>query len=550
MAIQEEFPMLDIWGPKFDEYSRRMFDPRISGTQSKDIKIFYHKLNVCPLDAVENSLCKCDPRIGTAGLMDLNSVTYTLFTYLPESGSRYVFENYYGFLCIRHLLHITCLCVLRGTNSLDQLLESLDQNAGWGDLAQAVASKALDTATSGVASTEEICRIIVSSSFVTYPDGREDCYLLLITLLGPDRGRLIELYLSGMLPGFSLFLLAIWKSLPSDPEKAYAGIMFLQDLSLRLYLVGPHQDRQLLQPVCMRTLQKIPILTSKFKYFEESDGQQLTHTMFQAYPRLLLGWRQDLSKAEEIPIDLICPVAVYVLLAVPLNGSHAEGAIETARTSLQVLWLLFERSGRIPVADHSKLRPYAAFIFGYLKVIHENVISTKRDQYRFAQMLADVEIVGLLGRFSLLVLDEGNEFQNLEHADTMYETLLDLRHPIYRSTSVAPELFHDSAIEWVKVVAQLGSCAALDGIDLRHKDRNSLATNCVLCILRIWNILAGALTIGDLVPLTIKTAGDRQNKKPATTIYVRVSSTLLQSSQFHYMVRIYGGTWLSALSGW
>ncbi|KAG8722170.1 hypothetical protein FRC08_006284 [Ceratobasidium sp. 394] len=90
-------------------------------------------------------------------------------------------------------------------------------------------------------------------------------------------------------------------------------------------------------------------------------------------------------------------------------------------------------------------------------------------------MLADVEIVGPLGRVSLLLMDEvnmsiirlnvGHEFRKIEHLDVMTEELLGLSHLIQKSTSMAPRLFNDSAIEWVKVLNQLGSSAELDIVE-------------------------------------------------------------------------------------
>ncbi|KAG9085196.1 hypothetical protein FS749_004618, partial [Ceratobasidium sp. UAMH 11750] len=92
-------------------------------------------------------------------------------------------------------------------------------------------------------------------------------------------------------------------------------------------------------------------------------------------------------------------------------------------------------------------------------------------------------------------MDEGNEFKNIEHLGVMTEELLGLSHLIQKSTSVAPRLFHDSAIEWVKVLNQLGSSAELDIVEWNGPHRDSEAKAWTLCMLHIWYTLAGALTI-------------------------------------------------------
>ncbi|KAG9099929.1 hypothetical protein FRC07_010459, partial [Ceratobasidium sp. 392] len=131
------------------------------------------------------------------------------------------FECYYGFLCVRHILQITCLSVLRGANSLAELLESLGPNASWDDVSQAVATKALNIlaeSSADAASFDETCLNLTDSAFVVYRDEKERSYSLLQRLLAVESVHLIELYSYGMLPGCALFLLASWRMLLAKPE--------------------------------------------------------------------------------------------------------------------------------------------------------------------------------------------------------------------------------------------------------------------------------------------------------------------------------------------
>ncbi|KAG9082722.1 hypothetical protein FRC07_014125, partial [Ceratobasidium sp. 392] len=108
-----------------------------------------------------------------------------------------------------------------GANSLAELLESLDPNASWDDVSQAVATKALNTAaksSADAASFDETCLNLTGSAFVVYPDEKEQSYSLLQRLLAVESERLIELYSYGMLPGCALFLLASWRMLLAKPE--------------------------------------------------------------------------------------------------------------------------------------------------------------------------------------------------------------------------------------------------------------------------------------------------------------------------------------------
>ncbi|KAG9087476.1 hypothetical protein FS749_002893 [Ceratobasidium sp. UAMH 11750] len=133
--------------------------------------------------------------------------------------------------------------------------------------------------------------------------------------------------------------------------------------------------------------------------------------------------------------------------------------IDTAHAALQFLWVLLESRGRIPVEDHHKIRLYAKSIFEFFQYLQRKRVLTPAKQHRFAEMLAKAEIIALVGRILLLVLEDGNEFKNVELVDETVAELFELENIIHKSETVARELFLDSKIEWAKVLHRFGAFA-------------------------------------------------------------------------------------------
>ncbi|KAG9091546.1 hypothetical protein FS749_016460 [Ceratobasidium sp. UAMH 11750] len=465
-----------MWGPELGQYSHN-FDPHLlPDMPNREIANFYNEHKVLPLTSIHNSLCRSDPRIDELGFtrMKLGHVLEGLRKYMVVSRSTNVFKNYYGFLCVRNLVHINCLTILRETNTLGRVIGSLRPNASWNDMSQALAFVALDRATGAtrdVTSLENFSGMFTRPGFAFDHTTGEANMSMLARMLWEGRDSFLTLCSLGLLPGCALLLLAVLKLLPTGSKEG-KDVLYLQDLGFRLYLVGSRRDQQVLPPVCLFVDEKnIAWPTNTIQFLNPEDSR----TIARAYSGLFLLWQQDKSSARSVSIGLMGHLAGFVLHMFGGNPSATpQELMHVASVSLQLLWMLLEPRGRLPVTEHPQVREYANLSFVTLKFILDHHLSTQDEQYSFAKMIADNEIVSLAGRVLLLTIDEGNEFQNTECFDLVLETLIESKGAFTLATSIAPELFYDSSIEWHKVMAHLVQPVEMGIVDF--KDKHSDAT--------------------------------------------------------------------------
>ncbi|KAG9119466.1 hypothetical protein FRC07_005496, partial [Ceratobasidium sp. 392] len=233
-----------------------------------------------------------------------------------------------------------------------------------------------------------------------------------------------------------------------------AQLVFLQELGFRVYLVGSQRDREILHYVCLSATQMDIDWgreNKRIKSVEES------RTISRAYSNLRLGSRRGID-TKAIPIDFMARLTGFVLYTILWTPQVAlSEMIDTARTALGLLWLFLEDRGRIPVVDRHKVRLFGGTVFGFLGFLQRKHISNRQEQCKFAQTLAQNDIVALAGRILLLVLEDGSEFETPEQANQTFQNLVELEKPINKSAAAAPELFLDSKIEWAKVYVRLGA---------------------------------------------------------------------------------------------
>ncbi|KAG8699183.1 hypothetical protein FRC08_005454 [Ceratobasidium sp. 394] len=79
----------------------------------------------------------------------------------------------------------------------------------------------------------------------------------------------------------------------------------------------------------------------------------------------------------------------------------------------------------------------------------------------------------------------------MECFDLVLETLVESKGAFTLATSVAPELFYDSSIEWRKVMAHLVQPVEMGIVDF--KDKHSDATRDMFRMLNVWAQYAGSL---------------------------------------------------------
>ncbi|KAG8794116.1 hypothetical protein FRC12_000464 [Ceratobasidium sp. 428] len=181
--------------------------------------------------------------------------------------------------------------------------------------------------------------------------------------------------------------------------------MRLQGLAFRLFLVGSHRDRQLLQPVCLFTVRNgINWPDDFWGYVDLSDSRIIA----EAYSGLVTVW-QETFDTETLSVDLAMRLVGFVhRMAIRSNPDMClDELLSILYTSLRLLWLIFEHRGRILVDDHARIRGYAITVFVFLEAIQLKRICTSEDQYMLAKVLGDIEFVALAGRVFLLARGEG-----------------------------------------------------------------------------------------------------------------------------------------------
>ncbi|KAG9083302.1 hypothetical protein FS749_006145, partial [Ceratobasidium sp. UAMH 11750] len=446
-----------IWGPQIDPDSFK-FDPSLQDIPKDGTDIYeddYKKHQVSPLAVLEWHLLYCDMRIENfEGAVRFDNVATTFRGYRVALGDERVLKNYYGFLCVRQFVHLTCLAVLRETGIMDAFLcANMRPNMEWNRVAELMASTALDKASKSTATAalwEEFCDIFTRRSYALGADYGGECASDTIRILCGDRGSFFSFCSNGHLPGCSLLLAAILRLLPRKRTEPYSSsFLGLHDLAARLYLIGSPQDRLILEQVCRSVIAMDFSWTPSISRFVNPADSR---TVCQLYSSLLLEWQGQPSSVKTISAGFLSYLADFVHhVAVNNPSATCNELLDLARTSHQFMWLLLENRGYFPTVEHYHVRLYACTVFELVKTIQSRYISTQAEQRSLAKMLTNVEIINLVGRILLMMMNEGSEFADMEGSDMIIAKIYALEDAVKKSIRTAPELFFDTGVEWNKV---------------------------------------------------------------------------------------------------
>jgi hypothetical protein len=132
-----------------------------------------------------------------------------------------VFKSYYGFLCVRHLLHIVCMTILLETATLGTFVESLAQDISWNEFARATSNEALQRGFQSMPhqlAHDYFETIFKRPTFDFGTSSTETNIVFLVRVLWEDRGSFFTLCSRGLLPGCTMLLLTAWKLMCNDPD--------------------------------------------------------------------------------------------------------------------------------------------------------------------------------------------------------------------------------------------------------------------------------------------------------------------------------------------
>ncbi|KAG8704071.1 hypothetical protein FRC09_003789 [Ceratobasidium sp. 395] len=506
-----------IWGPGIDQYSRNFnLRPR-EALEGEDQTSGNSELPLLPdLELLLYSQ-PFDPGNDDddATEQSLTRATRIVRNYMAQS-RRKVFDTYYGFLCIRHLMQLLCLSVLRETDDLG-FLDSLSVNVSWVTLSQAISVRALQKANDTLAldsSLAGLYKTLPFSGFGRDDSGAERDGLFLSRILWADRATFLRLSILGLLPGLSVFLLALLRITPAKSEKnlKHQQCVFVQDLSLRHYLVGSKLDRSVLQHAAMIRGDRKSDWMSMNRVVDQDDSRRIAN----AYTALLQVSQRDVSNAKLLSVEVIGRLGLFVLTTVRSPTPIAPLQLTALMcTSIEFFWLLLEHRPRISVLDWDDIMYYASCIIALIRSLEKRRIRTDEDKVAFSKALGDADIHSLVGRTLLLVTLEGRMGSRpggyVDLWGDFLSTALLISQSVAYSSQFTPEHILLARYAWLKVWEQIEVFWGLSASDV---DQDPKVRQRVADMYRIWEEIR--LVLDDETGLPRKCAYPRCFRPVAT----------------------------------
>ncbi|QRV95203.1 hypothetical protein RhiJN_23221 [Ceratobasidium sp. AG-Ba] len=415
-----------VWGGEIDPYTIR-FDPQSIDVSPVYNARYYDMFGVYhPAKLARDLVAFFTPPEYFKNALKYDEVLISLRTYRDARGPGVmifnIFRDHYGVLSMRYLTHLACYAVLKEAGDVESIVNPTNSTMDWPSLSEAMASKALYLA-SKKRTWKDFRATLTSPAFVSR--GAEAGFYsgLCLEMLWTARDSLLKLCVRGVLPGCSLLVLA--------------AIQFLQDLAYRLYLVGSRWDQQIMQLICVDSFKEKSSLRNgdKNRFVSAEDSQLLS----EAYSSLYHAWSQDKSYYAKVPLALMKNMTDLVLDTTNYNPSATEQ----------------ERLGVNKVVSYVGTREFVASAFCLLVATNQE-IKSKEGQLKLAHIISEAEILSLAGRIALsFTTEKKHVLQTDESLEGFTLGVCGFSEMLQESAKIVPELFHDSKIEWAKVLLRL-----------------------------------------------------------------------------------------------
>ncbi|KAG8720846.1 hypothetical protein FRC08_017887 [Ceratobasidium sp. 394] len=470
-----------FWGPELGQYSRD-FDPYISEISWQTYTDSSGTHEIPTLDGLETILGLSDPRRSDfhKAELSISEAMEMIKIYTTDGDGQPIFKHYWGFLCVRYILHTTCLTLLEEVGMLDEILGLLPPSEDWNEFSDSIADAAsgLTADTVTTAALPRILNQVFSETNFSKFQGRVETDAgFLIRQLWMDRESFFALCSDGLLPGCALLFLAAWKWFPTEPRRRQSfrtDCLLLQDLCYRLYLVGSNEELQVLHRVCLYIIDK-NIEWDRFeeRFISSEDSRELGR----AYGELLSKARKNESTVQVLSVEIMGLVGKFVLEMVGVDDAATlQDKLIAHHQNFEFLWLFLEHRHRISLVDGDRIKLYASTIFMVTANCQVHLVKTRDDQIDFARMLAASDIVSLTAHILLTVMDQGEAFlcnlvsryllidisclgyvfQGMDEWMILLGSIVRFGQSLDKSISHAPELFYESRIEWAKFLDYLG----------------------------------------------------------------------------------------------
>ncbi|KAG8751834.1 hypothetical protein FRC12_012235, partial [Ceratobasidium sp. 428] len=447
-------------GPRFSEYSRSEFEPPIPDVSDQEVQAFYNTHGMHSLASLEASLRKLDPRSLAPGSINMGDIKLAIDNYMAVNGDCRIFKYYYGFVCVRHLLHHLCLIFLERRSTLSRLCESIPGYASWTVVSRTVAARALDLSAAMMLNPtlhDELGKLFVGSPYFGTDTLGKAYFSSIVELLWNDRDSFLTLCSLNLLPGCGLFLAIAFRATFFDVDEVALkqNAPRLRDLMFRVYLVGSDRDRHIFRCSCKDVLEfAIPRNNSGRDFISQEDSL----TIARAYSGLLSLWQRTEPIGDRVPTGITLMLSGYVLCVSAMHHRiEAQAKLDVVDTSMQLFWFILEHSSCIPLEPHLGFMYYGLNLLYCLEIMEDLYKLTAADRLIRSRIIAKGELVGLMGRILLLILSHESLFQETEYLEIIFKRLSALREIIGDSVTTAPRLFRDSKIEWAKVTKRLAA---------------------------------------------------------------------------------------------
>ncbi|KAG9076450.1 hypothetical protein FRC06_009500, partial [Ceratobasidium sp. 370] len=461
-------PDLDLYLEIFDDRLEKAFDNYMTSQETTSVA---HD-GLLPLSVLETMLTvgenmhKIEYQHGERSLSVLMN-TVRRYTELNETG---IFNYYYGYLCMRHIMRTICIGTLIESETLDDFLDNLDPSLETVEASEMLAEEAFAQMTEALLKNNlsyvSICLGCMppKGDAFTHVGGLsyEDVEFLL-TVLWKDRRSIMVLSDHGMLPGFPALLftlceMTIFSKAPNSTKKWTQ----LQDIILRFYIVATSEERQTMRQLSLFIHGQIlrHKLVRDFTTDEE-DARDVVRAYIEMFHPLL---NEGLVPVMMLDISNI----LFQFVDCMLTPNLADCIPDVAWGGLERLWLEFDREKDSFMADNRRgfTRRYASDIFHIMGNMRHRLETTENEQ-AFASMLLKSDVLGLVGRVILLLSREGKfaisllrwanriAGNNPDDWDYLRDGFEGLCEAMSGSAPVAEQLAHTNITDWIKVQDQL-----------------------------------------------------------------------------------------------
>ncbi|KAF8698334.1 hypothetical protein RHS03_07689, partial [Rhizoctonia solani] len=455
------------WGPGILSYMDT-FEDRIEASlgrylQRKEI-VIQTSNDLIPLSLLETTLAVGENmhKVGFQSGSQIFAVLMSTIRGYAKLHKGDMFEYYYGFLCVRHLIRMVCIGIIQRDGSWDSFLKTIQPDYPWNRVTRLISegSHNIMHRTLMLNSSEATLKLLgfsktTSSVFADAGGLTTEDIEFLIDLLWGSRKSVLPLCFKGLLPGFPVFLFLLYNMTDyTDLLDVVPLWLEVQDLVQRCYLADSSTyERNILRQVSRWIHDKVsgPFRTVALDYVPVDDDD--ARAVVKAYSDLLSP-PIPLSLAPVMLLDVSMTMYRWIsyMLTNPQPRRRALDKLApiAAKAALERLWLEIDREKDGPMANNRRgfARTYA---FDVLNNISAHYFDTPDTQIRedMLRMLLGIEIYSLLGRVLALVTHESENA--LDIWDHFVDSLQDFAAVLKQLMKVPAARPEPLKSEWVKV---------------------------------------------------------------------------------------------------